>query len=46
MNAVDPLLFSGGSDNVLRQQLWMTIDEEIMLRDCDIYRYLVPVDMS
>lgn len=39
MNAVDPLLFTGGSDPILRQQLWMTIDEEIALRDCDIYSY-------
>lgn len=40
MNAIDPLLFTGGSDPILRQQLWMTIDEEIALRDCDIYRFV------
>ena len=41
MNALDSQLFAmtGDSFGALRTQLWNTIDEEISLADCDIYRY-------
>lgn len=41
MNAVDGQLFTmtGDTFSALRAQLWNTIDEEISLADCDIYRY-------
>ena len=42
MNALDSQLFAmtGDSFGTLRTQLWNTIDEEISLADCDIYRYV------
>ena len=42
MNAVDSQLFTtscGDAFSSLRQQLWSTLDEEIALTECDIYRY-------
>ena len=41
MNAVDGQLFAavGESFNSLRAQFWNTMDEEISLQDCVIYRY-------
>lgn len=41
MNAVDGLLTAsmGERYNQLRQQLWTSIDEEIVLAECDIYSY-------
>ena len=41
MNALDSQLFAmtGDSFGTLRSQLWNTMDEEISLADCDIYRY-------
>ncbi len=40
MNTVDSQLFAtaGEQFNSLRQQLWKTLDEEICLQECDIYR--------
>ena len=42
MNALDSQLFAmtGDSFGTLRTQLWNTVDEEISLADCDIYRYI------
>jgi len=42
MNAVDSQLFAsscGDAFSSLRQQLWLTLDEEIALNECDIYSY-------
>eukprot|EP00914_Ancora_sagittata_P033201 GHVO01066999.1.p1 GENE.GHVO01066999.1~~GHVO01066999.1.p1 ORF type:complete len:246 (-),score=30.45 GHVO01066999.1:427-1164(-) len=40
-NTVDSQLFAAAGDSFssLKQQLWGTIDEEIILTDCDIYSY-------
>ncbi len=41
MNALDSQLFTmvGDTFGTLRTQLWNTVDEEINLADCDIYRF-------
>ena len=41
-NAVDSQLFAAAGEtfSVLKQQFWATMDEEISLLDCDIYRYV------
>ena len=44
INAIDSQLFatSGEMFNSLKLQMWNTLDEEIGLGDCDIYRYVFP----
>lgn len=41
MNSVDSQLFSVATESVSqkRNQLWTTLDEEICLKECDIYSY-------
>ncbi len=43
VNAVESQLFAtaGESFSSLRHTLWNTLDEEITLQDCDIYRYYI-----
>ena len=41
MSTVDSQLFAAAGEtyNALKQQLWSTLDDEISVADCDIYRW-------